>query len=394
MTSIQPGPPASPSVEMVDLFAGPGGLDVAAHWLGLSVVGLEWDKDACITRRAAGLGTVQGDVREYGPKDFPDASILVGGPPCQTYTVAGTGAGRRALDQVQNFIQRMASGHDVTADLSHLDDERTGLVLQPLRWILEAQHRGHPYKAIVLEQVPAVLPVWEAMAEALHGLGYKTTSGILRAEEFGVPQTRRRAILIAHQDYMPRLPQPTHRRFRKGEASNDHQLPLLSWETVLRPCETIGGTLQRQGDFVVSNYGSGGDPKARGRRDWNEPAATVTSKVSRNRVKSRDGNDLGPLELSEAGQLQTFPEDYPWSGGDRAQQIGNAIPPRLAAHVLAAALGRKLDPAALDEVVRSDWKDTYSKSSPLAQATTTESMSSEHLCGPNSAGPQLMPQQR
>ncbi len=43
--------------------------------------------------------------------------------------------------------------------------------------------------------------------------------------------------------------------------------------------------------------------------------------------------------MQEAGRLQTFPEDYPWRGRDIAQQIGNAIPPRLGVHILAAALG-------------------------------------------------------
>lgn len=380
---------------MVDLFAGPGGLDVAARWLGLRSVGIEWDKDACTTRRAAGLETVQGDVRKYGPEQFPRAKFLVGGPPCQTYTVAGTGAGRKSLKQVQHFIGLMAKGQDVTANLACLDDDRTGLVLQPLRWALEAHRRQHPYEAIVLEQVPAALPVWESMADALLGIGYKTAFGILRAEEFGVPQTRRRAILIAHRDRIPRLPQPTHRRFLKGEVSYDRQSPLLPWQSVLRPCETISGTLGRPGPFViVSNYGSGGNPEDRGRRTSAEPAATVTGKVSRNRVKSHDGEDLGALGLSEAGQLQTFPADYPWSGLHKSQQIGNAIPPRLAAHVLAAALGRKLDPTALDEIVRSSWKDADSKTPLLAESVNVESMLAERRSGLNSADPQLMPEQQ
>ena len=152
---------------MVDLFAGPGGLDVAAQWLGLSVAGIEWDENACATRRAAGLETVQGDVRQHGPSEFPHATILTGGPPCQTYTVAGAGAGRKALNQVLSFIARMVDGDDITADLAGLEDERTGLVLQPLRWALEAHQAGNPYEVIVLEQVPAVLPVWEAMATVL-----------------------------------------------------------------------------------------------------------------------------------------------------------------------------------------------------------------------------------
>ncbi|MEX5301918.1 DNA cytosine methyltransferase [Kocuria sabuli] len=357
MAYEHPQPPVSPPYHMVDLFAGPGGLDVAAHWLGISVVGIEWDKNACATRRYAGLGTVQGDVRDHAPGEFPMATILAGGPPCQTYTVAGTGAGRKALDQVLSFVKRMADGDDIAEDLTALDDERTGLVLQPLRWALEAHRREHPYEVIVLEQVPAVLPVWEAMAKVLEGIGYKTATGILHAEEFGVPQTRRRAILIAHRNHTPRLPRPTHLRFNKT-TSSPVQSPLL-------PCETIGGTLKRAGSFVViSNYGTGGDPKARGRRTSAEPAFTVTGKISRNRLVSDDGRELDRLDLSEAGQLQTFPIDYPWSGNDVAQQIGNAIPPRLAAHVLAAALGHELDPEALDEAVRGAWEDT-SRSAPL-----------------------------
>lgn len=346
-------------LHLVDLFAGPGGLDVAARWLGVIADGVEWDSGACATRRSAGLRTRQADVRDLGPEDFADATILTGGPPCQTYTVAGTGAGRRALDQVLGFVELMAKGKDVRADLADLDDERTGLVLEPLRWTLRAINLGRPYQAVVLEQVPAVLPVWEAMSAALDDVGYKTVCGLLRTEQFGVPQTRKRAILIAHREHRPSLPLPTHRPYRKGVARSEGHQDLLPWET-------MGDALERADEFVViSNYGTGGDPKARGRRRSDEPAATVTGKISRNRLVTPDGVDLPRLGLHDAGRLQTFPRDYPWTGTDVSQQIGNAIPPRLAAYVLAAALDLKIDDALLDDAVRGTWKE-FDDSRPVA----------------------------
>ncbi|MBF6329227.1 DNA cytosine methyltransferase [Nocardia transvalensis] len=357
-------PPTSSQIHMVDLFAGPGGLDVAAHWLGVSVDGIEWDKDACATRDAAGLSTKQGDVLDFSPTDFPHATVLAGGPPCQTYTVAGSGTGRDALNRVLAMVDRMTSGRTVIKNLGTLHrrnlkelyertgDERTGLVLEPLRWALEAYREGSPYEAIVLEQVPAVLPVWTAIGMALNKIGYFVDCGILHTEQYGVPQTRRRAILIARLDRQPFLPEPTHHLYRKGMRQKDYDSSLLPWVS-------MGDALARHNFAVISNYGTGGDPKARGRRAWEEPAATVTGKISRNRLISTiDGSYLGRFSSSEAGQLQTFPFDYPWSERNTAQQIGNAIPPRLAVHVLAATLNWRLNQETLDQVVKASWQKT------------------------------------
>ncbi|WP_406467975.1 DNA cytosine methyltransferase [Streptomyces sp. NBC_01594] len=325
-------------VQIVDLFAGPGGVDVAAEKLGIATVGVEWDSAACATRRAAGLETIEDDVRRYGPALFPDADVLAGGPPCQTFTVAGTGAGRRALDEVLTFVKRMVAREDreeIAKDLAKLEDERTGLVLEPLRWALEAiDDLDKPYRAIVLEQVPAVLPVWEAYAEALRSEGYSVDCDLLRTEAYGVPQTRKRAVLIARKGDEPvNLPSPTHRTYRKG-------VPREVGDNSVKAWRTMDDVLDRDTPFlVISNYGTGGDPKARGRRGSWEPSATVTGKISRNRVVSLDGAELDRFSFSEAGRLQTFPADYPWSGKDVGQQIGNAVPPRLAIHVLSAAFG-------------------------------------------------------
>ncbi|WP_460301740.1 DNA cytosine methyltransferase [Actinocorallia aurea] len=321
----------------MDLFAGPGGLDVAAAGLDVASIGVEIDPAACATRDAAGLATKQGDVREFDPDHFPDANVLAGGPPCQTFTVAGNGAGRKALDDVLKFIDRMQkreSRESIEDDLKKLSDERTGLVLEPLRWALKAFYDDRPYQAIVLEQVPAVLPVWKAYEGVLYSLGYKTDVGILRTEEFGVPQTRRRAVLIARLgDEVVALPDPTHRPYKKDAPRDSGPARLAPW---VRMSDVLD---EREGFYVVSNYGTGGDPKARGRRHSHEPSATVTGKVFRNRLHPADGGEWRKLTSSEAGRLQTFPTNYPWSGKDVGQQIGNAVPPRLGMHLICAALG-------------------------------------------------------
>ncbi|WP_052615417.1 DNA cytosine methyltransferase [Mycobacteroides abscessus] len=341
---------SDPLPQIIDLFAGPGGLDVGATWLDIPTTGIEWDPNACATRIAAGLDTRHEDVRNYGPADFPDATVLTGGPPCQTFTVAGRGSGRRALDEIIQHVEDMAEYLGDGTPQSRFADDRTGLVLEPMRWALLALDHGNPFQAIVLEQVPAVLPIWQAFKVVLERRGYRAAVGVLRAEEFGVPQTRRRAILIAKLgDNDVVLPTPTHQAFRRG-ATSQAAIGLKPWVSMEQ-------ALKLNTSFtVVSNYGSGGDPRNRGQRHSHEPAATVTGKVMRNRLRLASGGE-SRLSHQEAGRLQTFPYDFPWSGNDIGQQIGNAIPPRLAVHVLAQALGIQLDGDELDRTVKASWLD-------------------------------------
>lgn len=237
--------------------------------------------------------------------------------------------------------------HDVVDGFA---DDRTALVLEPMRWALLALRANTPFRAIVLEQVPAVLPVWAAFRAVLERHGYGVAHGILRSEEFGVPQTRRRAILIARLGAgNVTLPTPTHQGFRKG-GTDQAELGLQPWVSMSQ-------ALARDTSFtVVSNYGSGGDPRKRGRRHSDEPSATVTGKIMRNRLRLADG-DWSRLSPHEAGVLQTFPRDFPWSGNDIGQQIGNAIPPRLAVHVLAQALDIRINVSDLNRAVGASWMD-------------------------------------
>lgn len=373
-------------MDAVDLFAGPGGWDLAARALGIEVTGVEFDKWACRTRRAAGLPTVEGDVRDYGPADFLLPDGLIGSPPCPTFSMAGRGSGRRELDLVLAGIEALV--HRET--LPEFSDERTGLTLEPLRWALEAHRMGVPFQWIVLEQVPTVLPVWEAMARVLRDLGYSVVTGNLRAEQYGVPQTRRRAVLAARRDgHEARLPTPTHSRYhlRAPERLDEGVLPWVSmaeglgWGFARRPSYTVvsnghrsatgaewGGRQVRETMLSAAESGDPGTwvPGGRGGERWTlaashrvnasvrpveEPSPTIIGgKDYNNRrwVPHREGwtgdirtrNDTIRVSVEEAGLLQTFPADHPWQGPvvTRYQQVGNAVPPLLAHAVLSSVL--------------------------------------------------------
>lgn len=332
---------------IIDLFAGPGGLDVGAHWLGVPSIGIEVEDSAVRTRIKAGLNTIRGDVEKWQPTNFDQRfNVLTGGPPCQTFTVAGRGKGRLALDRVIALVERLNDISEINAvvrELSPETDRRTGLVLQPLIWALRALEAGQPYEAIMLEQVPTVAPVWEAMARVLESHGYGATTAILRTEEFGVPQTRRRAVLMARKAVPSKqiaFPAATNQKYIAthidADIAEDKESQLPLW-TSMEEALSIETPFQ-----VVSNYGSGGDPRNRSRRRGNRPAFTVTGKVTRNKIVPDRGSTRG-ITPAEAGILQTFPENYPWEGKDLSQQIGNAIPPRLAAHVLNSLLGLEMD---------------------------------------------------
>ncbi|MFE9250874.1 DNA cytosine methyltransferase [Streptomyces sp. NPDC007088] len=343
-----------PAVGLVDLFGGPGGWDVAAQRLGLAVMGIELDHSACETRRAAGLGTLEGDVRDYGPADFPSATDLIGSPPCQPYSIGGKGAGRRALDSVLHFASLLAARRDIRSGLATLDDERTGLVLEPLRWILAALDIGRPYRTVMLEQVPTVLPVWDAMAQILRTEGYTVVTGRLHAEEHGVPQTRARAVLVGRLRDEAELPVPTHRRYSRSTAQDGGDLTLLPWVSMAqalgwgmthRPALTVAVGTAAGGPDPSCVGGSGSRATLYGERDEGRWIAD-TRLVSADSLPAYRGGrkDMIRVSVADAAALQTFPLDHPFQGTRTKQyeQIGNAMPPLLAEAVIRRAMAPEL----------------------------------------------------
>lgn len=324
---------------IVDLFAGPGGWSEGLSLLGLSDVGIELDASACDTRGAAGHPTIRADVTTLEPKRFAGATGLIASPPCTDFSAAGGRAGRSGK-----------TGH---------------LVDVPLAWVEEIRPEW-----VACEQVPEVLPIWQEHAARYRELGYSTWTGILCAADYGVPQTRRRAILMASSVGPALPPEPTHAENPEPGLWGTLKpwvtmAQALGWigENVDTPARTLcggrgprwlypdpDGTHGRQVMVLDRRQQNpDGSPVPPVQPDRPAPSLTATAGAKSQWVWKRQfGEETIRLTLEEAAILQSFRADYPFQGtkSKRFEQVGNAIPCLMAAHIISALTDRALEQAA------------------------------------------------
>jgi DNA (cytosine-5)-methyltransferase 1 len=408
--------------EIVDLFRGPGGWSEGLRMLGLADIGLEWDTAAARTAHAAGHLGIQCDVAQYPTAPFAGRiKGLIASPPCQAWSRAGKRGGLQDQPLVHQAVRDLAAGRDTRAELlTRCRDERSLLAAEPMRWLYDLRPGW-----VCMEEVPDVLPLWRQYAQHLRSWGYSVWAGELNAADYGVPQTRKRAILIASRVRRVTAPAPTHSQHDHGDGLfGEALLPWVSmaealgWTTGLTvntrgDRKTAGGndfpadrpswaltekarswvlhtnrdqradgsrqtadpytapapafTSKSGGQWVLRN---GNQPNAAvrtveeptptmafgnnsARVEWvqHRPATTVcvTNRISPPGHRNRDAGgesqfaspDTVRITVAEAAVLQSFRPDYPFHGTKTKafEQVGNAVPPLLAAHVVSAATG-------------------------------------------------------
>lgn len=347
----------------VDLFAGPGGWVMGLRALGLTELGPELDEAACATREAAGHATIRCDVTTHPAEPFAGRIPgLIASPPCQAWSRAGKRLGLIDQPLVHQAVEDLAHGRDTRAVLlAACKDPRSLLAAEPMRW-----HHDLRPEWIAMEQVPDVLPLWRQYARILRGWGYSVRCGILNAADYGVPQTRRRAILVASRVRDVTLPGPTHAEHAEPDSLFGPGRPR--WMSMAEALDLPAGMrVNTRGERKTSGgneFGCDGPSWAlteKARSWWvlrqgkrtnatvrrlDEPAGTLVAGHARHdyewvKVDGRADLEKRPLLLSEAAVLQGFPPDYPFQGSEsrRFLQIANAVPPLLAAHVVSAATG-------------------------------------------------------
>lgn len=293
------------SLSVIDLFCGGGGFSQGFAEAEYDIVaGIDIDDDALTTFNENHDGTaINADLYDANPHrvtknygiDRGEIDVVIGGPPCQGFSAAG----------------------------KNEDDERNDLVREYFEWVeyLEPSYW-------LLENVPGLLnhdngKLIDWIIGRAEYLDYTVDYDVHNADEYGIPQDRERLIIVGGKNGVPEIAPNADERYQTvadvlgdgvpDDASN-HERANHSDRVVEKYCNTDPG------ESVHGHY-------HQYRLEWDEPAHTVTA-------SNRDWHPEEPraLTIREQARLQTFPDDYEFSGPKHKQQkqVGNAIPVRLA----------------------------------------------------------------
>ncbi len=343
------------SLTAIDAFCGAGGLSIGLANVGFNILlGFDLDKKCVETLKKNSKTirhtTLQSDVKDMlGGKLLKHAKIskgeldlLAGGPPCQGFSVQRTIGGDRdarnlLVDDYGDLIAEVEPRFFLMENVTGIGGKRGREIVDRFKdrmteigyfcheKILDAQDYGVPQRRrrfiVVGEKVTGTGPLfeWPKLVRARAANTVRTTIGHLPA-----PPTDG----SDHPDFYghrsDRLSEVNKARLmvlKEGQARDD--LP----EHLLADCHKVSS------DVI-------GHRNVYGRMTWDEVAPTITARFdSFTRGKFGHPNQLRSISLLEGALLQTFPESYHFSGTkvDIARQIGNAVPPRFA-----AAIGRAI----------------------------------------------------
>lgn len=285
---------------VLDLFAGAGGLALGFEAQGFKTIGFEKEADFCQTYQN-NLNTDCFPVDLSHDITYPDASIIIGGPPCQPFSVGGKQKGLTdSRDGFPAFITAVKT-------------------IQPKLFLFE-NVRGMMYRnKWYLEQI----------ISELQSLGYIVDYKLFNTVRYGVPQKRQRVIVVGHKGGY-QFPQPCPNVVTAGDALGElaHQIPEDA--KFLTPSM----------DAYVAKYEKASQCVRPRDLHLDQPARTITCRNIAGatgdmmRIRLPDGKRRR-LTVQEAARLQSFPDWYQFYGSETSQfnQIGNAVPPLFAYHL-------------------------------------------------------------
>lgn len=285
---------------VVDLFAGCGGLSLGFEANGFETIGFEMNEYASNTYNKNLLG------RCYTQKlsldsEYPNADIVIGGPPCQPFSVGGKQLG--------------------------LKDSRDGFPI-----FLDAVKKLNP-ELLLFENVRGMLykNSWylKEVLEELTSLGYQVSYSLLNTKHYEVPQNRERVIVIGAKKRI-NLPSKINRVVTAGQALGE----------LVYQADSNSKFLTKSMDIYIAKYEKASSCINPRDLHLDKPARTLTcrnlagSTGDMQRVRLQDGRRR-KLTVREAARLQSFPDWFEFDGSEthKYNQIGNAVAPYFSYHL-------------------------------------------------------------
>lgn len=305
---------------------------IVANKPGIGLIGDVWDYTADEIRAAAGLGTAD------------KIDLIVGGPPCQSFSTAGSRRG--FLDKRGSALIRYVELiEQLQPDYAVLENVR-GLLSAPL------VHRPHAERKdgrrLTADEQPggALLLI----VQRLRAAGYAVSFNLYNSANFGSPQVRERVVLVCHrgQDELPYLT-PTHsddprfglprwRTFKEAVAGLDEQgqdhldFPekRLKYYRMLGPGQYWKNLpVEMQKEALGKSFFAGGGKTGFLRRlAWDKPSPTLVTHPAMPATDLAHPVAHRPLSIQEYMRIQEFPERWVLCGSllERYKQVGNAVP--------------------------------------------------------------------
>ncbi len=309
---------------VIELFAGAGGTATGFHNAGLEHVLLtDWEKDATDTLKFnhPRWNVLKDDIRNIDFKNH-EADIVEGGFPCQSFSFAGKKLG--------------------------FSDIRGTMFFEFARCIKEVRP-----KVAIGENVRGLLrhdngKTLATIVDVLKDLGYRVAFKILRAQYLDVPQKRERLIIMcARKDLDIPLLFPKERDYTISLREALVDCPVSAGQAYPPKKKKIldlvppGGywrdlPVPIQKEYMKASYYMGGGKTGMARRlSWEEPSLTLTCAPAQKQTERCHPSETRPLTIREYARIQTFPDDWQFSGSVTSQykQIGNAVPVNLGFHI-------------------------------------------------------------
>jgi len=300
-------------MKVVSLFSGAGGFDLGFSQAGHEVIWANdiWKEAAETYELNLGNHIVCKDIREITSDEIPESDIVIGGFPCQGFSLANTKRNEK--------------------------DERNLLYLEFVRVVKDKKP-----SFFLAENVKGILSlgkgkIFEIILKDFSDIGYNVDYAVLNAADYGVPQTRERVFIFGkRKDENINInfpPKPSHQKL------NDLLL-FESREKWVSVAEALKDIPEPNENHSLNNH-EASKYKLRfngyiGHRTINPdlPFPTITSRGDEKGgvVVHHHPSNLRRISAREAATIQSFPVDFKFAGAKTSvyRQVSNAVPPKLA----------------------------------------------------------------